>query len=405
MKTLTSIIIAYLLFFNCSSDFDIQTEGMPPPLTDVLTLELSFGDENTIVKDEFLLARPPYYGVDVNTVDDIYVWDENKIKVFDKYGKEKFILGGPGEGPGEFSTGSNHFWIAPTGYLTVLDGRFYSVFSPENKFIEKRQIQFSDAYIKLEQEHNLTFYNGRPDEYIALNTNEAIISGITGPEKIGDQSYSNYDLLVYARPGYLKILAQYELVNTFVDVSVYEGRVVGSSRYGTRYLGNFYYAFLPGNKLVYTHAGHDIHIDKKEAYYTLHIVTYDGKEICTISKKYLLQQISDSIMERPFGNVGFSGMGLAGEKVREKLRDAKYLPPLQNIMADGSFIFVFIFGEYGDEMQVDIFEADTGNYLRSAVFPFIPRVIKNGYAYQFGRSEDGFPIVEKYRIDPAVYGK
>ncbi|KPK95695.1 hypothetical protein AMJ80_04165 [bacterium SM23_31] len=398
-------ILVILLIFYCKSDFDVQTAEMPPPLTDVLTLELSFGDENTITKNEFLLARPPYYGVDVNTADDIYVWDENKIKVFDKYGKEKFILGGPGEGPGEFSTGINHFRIAPTGYLTVFDGRFYSIFSPENKFLEKRQIQFSDTYIKLEQEHNLTFYMGRSDEHIALNADEAIISGVTGPENIGEQGNSNYDLLVYAQPDYMKILAQYELVNTFVDVSVYEGRVVGIGRYGTRYLGGFYYALLPGNKVVYTHAGHDIHIDKKDAYYTLHVVSYDGKEIYTISKKYLLQQISDSIMERPFGQAGFSGMELAGEKVREKLRDAKYLPPLQNIMADGSFIFVFIFGEYDVEMQVDIFDADTGNYLQSAVFPFIPRVIKNGYAYKFGRSEEDFPIVEKYKIDPAVYGK
>lgn len=405
MKTLLSIIIAYLLLLNCSSDVDFNTTEMPPPLTDVLTLELSFGDENTITKDEFLLASPPYYGIDVNTADDIYVWDENKIKVFDKYGKEKFILGGPGEGPGEFSKGINYFWIAPTGYLTVLDGRFYSIFSPENKFLEKRQIQFSDANIKLEQEHNLTFYSGEPDEYIALNTDEAIISGVTGPENIGDQNYSNYDLLVYTRPGYLKILAQYELVNTFIDVSVLKGKVSGIRRYGTRYLGDFYYAFLPGNKIVYTHAGHDIHIDKKEAYYTLHVVTYDGKEICTISKSYKPQEITDSVMENPMKGIGFSGKKLAEEKVRKKLRDAKYLPPLQNIMTDGRFIFVFIYGEFGDEMQVDIFDADTGNYLQSAVFPFIPRVIKNGYAYKFGRSEEDFPIVEKYQIDPAVYGK
>ena len=49
MRLFRISILVFLLFFYCGSDVDVRPVEMPPPLTDVLTLELSFGDEKTIV--------------------------------------------------------------------------------------------------------------------------------------------------------------------------------------------------------------------------------------------------------------------------------------------------------------------------------------------------------------------
>ena len=54
---------------------------------------------------------------------------------------------------------------------------------------------------------------------------------------------------------------------------------------------------------------------------------------------------------------------------------------------------------------VDVFDADSGEYITSACFPFLPFPIINGYIFKEEENEEGFKVFNKYKIDPAVYGK
>ena len=90
------LIVSFLLACG-SSDF-IDDQGKNEILSDVLQLELTFGDKD--LPDEYLLARPG--GIAVNDNGDILVVDENRVKVYSNNGREKSIIGGPGEGPGYF---------------------------------------------------------------------------------------------------------------------------------------------------------------------------------------------------------------------------------------------------------------------------------------------------------------
>ena len=85
------------ILLNCNSGSDVTTSGTEP-LTDVLTLELSFGDKD--LPDEYLLANPR--GIAVNDEGDVFVTDEDRVKVFGDDGKEKAIIGRNGRGQESF---------------------------------------------------------------------------------------------------------------------------------------------------------------------------------------------------------------------------------------------------------------------------------------------------------------
>jgi hypothetical protein len=54
---------------------------------------------------------------------------------------------------------------------------------------------------------------------------------------------------------------------------------------------------------------------------------------------------------------------------------------------------------------VDVFDISEKKYIKTVTFPEVYKVIRNGYAYNFGSDKDGFQIINKYKINPAVYGK
>ena len=166
----------FLSLFKCSSDVFAQTVEIQEPLTNVLKLELSFGDEETIKNNEFLLAYPQL--IMVNNQNDILVFDEDRIKVFDAGGKEKHIFGRTGQGPGEYGRpsiigGRNlsvGFFLSPQGYLIAMDSgggtgggnkivgdrinisgslyNQYNLFAPDYSFVYKKRLS---NVLKLEE--------------------------------------------------------------------------------------------------------------------------------------------------------------------------------------------------------------------------------------------------------------
>ena len=135
MRYNKSILVAVFiaLFFNCSGIPELQLSNSEP-LTDVLTLELSFGEEG--LPDEYLLVYPSSISPGDNG--ELYVNDERRIKVYDNNGEPKVILGGPGEGPGEFRSTFRTYVSSEGNLATPYTGNLQvvNIFSKDHTFIK-----------------------------------------------------------------------------------------------------------------------------------------------------------------------------------------------------------------------------------------------------------------------------
>jgi len=88
------------------------------------------------------------------------------------------------------------------------------------------------------------------------------------------------------------------------------------------------------------------------------------------------------------------------------LKEIKVYPPVMRLMSDNNCIFVFTNDiPMGPDAVIEVIDCDSGKRLSKSYFPFVPDAIQNGFAYRIAKNDDGFYIIEKYKIDPAVYGK
>jgi hypothetical protein len=75
------------------------------------------------------------------------------------------------------------------------------------------------------------------------------------------------------------------------------------------------------------------------------------------------------------------------------------------ILSDRQYIFVISQPiDAPNNYLIDIFNANEKRYVQSVLFPFLPRAIRNGYAYTIRTGKDIYPVVEKYKLDTKVYG-
>lgn len=397
----------FLPFFNCSSDVDVEMAEIQEPLTDVLTLELSFGDEKTIDKDEFLLARP--FGPFIGGNGDIIVSDESSLKVYDKDGNPKKIIGRPGQGPGEFRR-IPFAHIMENGTMSVTDDGWLSLYNPDYSFIDTKDFNNDELYKNLAEEKGWgdIVFNG----IYACSFDELIIfTQASGPGRGQERKYYNL------------ILHQHEdKINTIIE-SFNEAKYNDGWQWHRIYEeGELVRTLLPERKLAYSEAHRDKVLENGTWYYFIYIYDLDTQEQTQIKKAYTPVAIPDSVIH-PEMREGYDGDRIAAwrqnpdgtesvlllkdrdKKRTEVLEELKYYPAIQRIKSDGNLLFAKTY-QYnkGKGYVFEVFDIETGSYLRSVYFSFDP-VIKNGYAYRIYTPKDGFSVIEKYRIDPAVYGK
>jgi len=391
MRIFCNFILIIVFFLSCNSDVDVLIAEVPP-LTDVLTLELSFGDEKTITKDEFLLARPR--GICVNEDGDIFVVDENKVKVFDMNGKEKRIIGGPGEGPGEFEL-AHAPTVNPYGYLTVLDINGFNLFSPDYSFLKKVNFRNNPKYSQLTDKYGWSSI--LPDKVYSFTESERLI-GLTTFEEVKSNPPHDGRIcgLIYENPDTIIVVAHYPIIQGFSIP-----RKGGSSV--IMYQGDFEWAFLPDNRVIYTHSTSDRKNDKSHREHILHIFSLETLEKSSISYHYRQIEIPESEIKKNLEAQYYPEQKSFAKKYLDK---TKYYPSLQRMVADRNFLFIFAYHQNEkEEYLVDILDINTGQHISSAYFPVITHLIKDGYAYKIKSGRDIFPEIEKYKIHPAVYGK
>jgi len=400
------ICLSFLIpFLNCGSYVDVQTVEMPPPLNDVLTLELTIGGADDTNPSEYLLADPG--AIAVNDSNDIFIVDERRIKVFDQNGNPKRIIGRPGMGPGEFGGNLRIFipriTLVPKGHLTLLEHPFisssyYSIFSPHYVFQKKGYLLTDSKLLNYLKNHNLRFGGSGITKIVALDDNKKIYSiSCSERRKSAPDSDISYDILIYDSAD--TIFTIQKRVNT---------SYVPKAGMGARELGWLNWDVLPDGRIIYTHGGHDRQITQDRATYFLHIFSTDSFQESILSFDYKPLKFTDLSVER------FMGMDTPKERERAKYtldayKAAKYYTVVHSIKTDGEYVFAFTF-EKNDKQEflVNVIHAVTGERISAIYFPLNPNVveIKNGYAYQLKHTtSDEFAEVNKYRIDSAVYGK
>ncbi|KPK95693.1 hypothetical protein AMJ80_04155 [bacterium SM23_31] len=407
MKVLSIICLSFLyMVFSCGSDYyeprtiipemfaDArpldQTSEIQPPLADVLAFELSFGADN--VPDEFLITR--LIGKQDFTVDDednVYIYDEYRLKVFDKNCMAKTIIGRPGEGPGEFMSRDALPTVGPQGYITVFNGMyntFYSVFNPQHKFIynvnrkpRESGPQYSCKVITIDE-----------DEYIS----EVIDRHKNDNFMIGTFS------LVHTKNEEKDTIASYD-----VPIQV----IIGGDDSSLPNTGDLFWDLLPGGKVIYTHSWQDELNTPEGNFYIIHVYDLDTGERIMYKKLFTPVPMEKRLL---LGPRWISGGDSRAEKIRDDyIRNLKikYAEALRFVFFDGPVMFAYtnttIKKDKYTDFLVDVIDIENEKYLKSIyLINYIGiKAIKNGYAYMNGNNEDGFPVIEKYRIDPSVYGK
>lgn len=400
MRLCKQILILLFLLFNCSSDVDVQTGEMEPPLTDVLTLELTFGAEN--IQDEYLIANP--IGIAVNSEDDIFITDEHRIKVFDKYGKEKRIIGRQGQGPGEFQLQyMSKPLISPNGFLSVKDRKGINVFLPDFKYFETVKMLNNEKYSTILKKNAFRSINVVRGLY--LNKSTKIFEGSASVEEVKDL-YPRYNLLLFEDESMVYEITKY---NSIEEMHV--GRIAANFPFR----GALFWDMVNEDRIVFTHPWHDSVSDNTGSTYKLNIFSFKDLNKTQISHHYYKVQLPDSLKNiykeslesiKAMSGLNENMVKALERQLKNELDEMQFYAPLQALLTDRNYIFaVTYYQNENDAYLVDVFDVNAGGHVNSAFFQIIPSVIRNGFAYYIDKNKDGFFVIEKYRIAPAVYGK
>jgi len=390
MRYSVHALLVIVLLLSCDSGEKLPTEALPP-LTSVAMLEMSFGAEN--VPDEFIIWR--IFGLSVSNLGDICVSQESHVLIFDKNGNPKTILGQQGQGPGDFQrAGSSN--VSPTGHLSVSTGMYnrFNIYSPKLDFIKTVNFNINEQYRRFVSEMSRSSLG--ISEIFAINENDKVVKCKT-EITTSESPFFQYDMILYEKYGEIHLLADYNSKSRLR---------VGSQRGGIPFFGELNCAMLPGNRVAYTHADHDFIIEKNLGYYILNVVSLDNLEVKQIKHKYTPIKITGE--ERESYEKQFSIFGQLEPFIRQASNAKKYHPHVIDIVTDRNFAFVYTmdFHEIDGkrEFLVDVFDVDEGKYIRSAYMGTY-RKIKDGYAYTDGSNEEDFSEIQKYKLDPALYGK
>jgi len=131
----------------------IEEDGIPVAINPDHPIHVKEGPKEILFEEEFRIGStegdPNYiFGAFISfAVDDdgdVYVldWREKTVRKFDHSGKFLFMFGGPGQGPGEFSSPEEIRYL-PNGHLMVFEGESqkYSCFTKDGKLVRTGRFQ------------------------------------------------------------------------------------------------------------------------------------------------------------------------------------------------------------------------------------------------------------------------
>ena len=281
--------------------------------------------------------------------------------------------------------------MGPQGYITVFNGMyntFYSVFNPQHKFIHnvnKKTIESGPQYlckvITIDEDEYIS-------EVIERNKNDNFMIGtfsLIHTKNEERDTIASYDVPI-------------QVIVLWDDAPLHNG-------------GELFWDLLPSGKVAYTHSWQDELNTPEGNFYIIHVYDLDTGERIMYKKRFTPVPMKKRLL---LGPPWISGGDSRAEKIRDdyiKNLKIKYAEALRFVFFDGPVMFAYtnttIKKDKYTDFLVDVIDIENEKYLKSIyLINYIGiKAIKNGYAYMNGNNEDGFPVIEKYRIDPSVYGK
>lgn len=394
--------LAAVCFFVCLltiSSLAVSQQAIRIP--DQFTLELKFGDKN--LPDDYLIAggvgRLAMAGFAVDNRNNMYLFDEKRIKVYDPNGKSKAIIGSPGQGPGEFAGFAMQSWltISPAGYISALNKTMpqysFNIYNPEFEYLRSiYTVPFKGGTV-----HRCNIMMIASDEYLAE---------FFETEEKDNLLYTKFSIK------HVKNKTETEIASYTVPTDVVDGR----SRMSISYMGKLYWQYLPGGKVVFMQSRFDSFESEDGSVYKLHSHDLNTGNVVDFSFPY--NPVALTKEELKTGG-GYGGINIQNEEKMFKMRvtflnknEITDKEALRYVIFDGNYAFAFtnIFRREGDdnpEYFVEVLNIAEGKKTGELYLPdwWFILSINNGYAYLSGTSDEGFTRIEKYRINPAVYGK
>jgi hypothetical protein len=379
-----------------------------------LTFVRSFGGDD-FLPDEYLLVNAG--DISVDDKNNIFIIDEGKIKVFDENGKNVKII----EKPFDFQWFELEyvFWkivgkivdknigqvtIGPTGIMAFM-------YDPDRSFSKKAH----NCFYLFDKNHNflkkvlkdkiaignIFVSSSLYPKVIALSKDEYIGMEYT-PKMEGYYNISNEKVKHYKKNKDILICSIDRVVGITIKSS---GGTSGRISSRTVNIGNcIRWDVSADGNVIYINTQDDISYQDSTGVYTLRIYNPKTGERTAFHHPftYTFPDISPETkalrMEREYG--------LLELELEKKYNYARYIT---NIFTDGTTLFVQTVQLYQgkDIFVVDVFDVKTKTYLRTI---HLPRnyefFIKNGYYY----IEEPVPhlrarLINKYKIDPAVYAR
>lgn len=408
-------------------------------LENVVTLERSFGldslpDEYRLVGNRF---GPPLSqtGIIMDSQNRIYVFDDNRIKVFNVDGTPAAIIGREGEGPGEFSD-----IVSYRSLISVSHTGFISAYN----------FMLDDSSKKMHNEYHIF----RPD-FSYLTTvytpaHETISESMNPVIALSEDEFIREKTMQRREDGYKKVKFTLEHVNiagssVIASYDIITDVATERSEMSVPFRGSFLWDVTPGKKVVYTYTYADEEYTESGFFYFIHITDLRTGETTSIRREFTPVPM---LIIDPSGFSGFEKeMDLLSIKWEEYINEINhfYRSAVFSLFVDGSTLIVFtnellkLPVERSVLTKADIFDLETGKYLRSAMLPRVLADIKNGYGVSgyyikprersffdilkniilrrpldFKISRDGYslppsgppnrlPLVQVYKLDPAIY--
>jgi len=406
-KILTFFIAGMLISIS-----PVYPQGtQPKPLENVLTLVLTFGAAN--MPEDYLLAwdssKSNHQNFAVDTLNNMYVFDEYKVKIFDAEGKSKAIWGKQGQGPGEFdgSSAGKYITISPTGFITISKGDYYgksngyTVYNSQYKFVT----DISDRSLTSRSAYTNKTYSFNDNEYICVTITENRTDNIIYQTSNLEYNKNNNSTIIALFTKPKEYIGEYQYISSDI-------------------FGKLYYDLLPGRKVIFTFSRTDEIADESGNYYVFHTYNLDSGEQKQFKIKCTPVILNPNSIAYSLGSNfprEMSESARDSASVRLRLEYFDYLKKnnintkeaVQDIFFDGKILYIKtpLRKTTGDKENLrdmilfDVIDAEKGELINSVYLPDGFLEIKNGYLYNSGLLKKKYIVIEKYKIDPKVYQK
>lgn len=377
-------------------DFKITKEdGIPVAVNPDYPVPVKDGPKEILFEEEFRIGAtegdPNYiFGAFISfAVDDdgnIYVldWREKTVRKFDHNGKFLFVFGGPGQGPGEFSSPEEIRYL-PNGHLMVFEGESqkYSCFTKDGKLARTGRFQ------------KLMF-----PPYFGLTNSHTIAMHV-----LHEPDNTVYTMGIYDEEcGLVKALHQ---VERKPEAPWPRGDQDARTRRLAEVISRV--AFRPSNVLA-LNSREDIYFAFTDKY-EIKIFQQDGqiKRIVRTELPFLPVKNKDRWI---FLNVrvpeDISTWGSMDESMRSRIKDMVAFPEkkpafLSLIPMNGDYLMVVRDGHYGQNALIDIFDP-SGRFIieKELSFSIDKGICRGSRLYTIDKDEDGNPYIKcySYRLIP-----